>query len=220
MTRPQVEVLQRAAVVAVIRAPSADAAVRAVAALVTGGIRGIEITYSTPDAAKVIAELDRRHGEAIVLGAGTVLTAAQATEARQAGARFLVSPGTDEQLVPAMLATGAAVFLGALTPTEVMTAKRLGAHAVKIFPASLGGPSYLRALRAPFRDVALMPTGGINADNLADWFDAGAVAVGAGSELCSPAAMRAGRWEEIEQSARRFATALRGRAGHTSGGLL
>jgi 2-dehydro-3-deoxyphosphogluconate aldolase/(4S)-4-hydroxy-2-oxoglutarate aldolase len=219
MTSPPVEALRRAGVVAVIRALSADAAVRAVAALVAGGIRGIEIAYSTPDAAQVIAELDRRHGLSIFLGAGTVLTAAQAVEARQAGARFLVSPGTDQQLAPAMLATGAAVFLGALTPTEVMAAIRLGAQAVKIFPASLGGPAYLRALRGPFPDVALMPTGGVNADNLADWFDAGAVAVGAGSELCSPAAMRVGRWKEIEQSARRFTSGLDARADHTSGRL-
>jgi 2-dehydro-3-deoxyphosphogluconate aldolase/(4S)-4-hydroxy-2-oxoglutarate aldolase len=89
-----------------------------------------------------------------------------------------------------------------------MTAVRLGVHAVKIFPASLGGPAYLRALAGPFPDVAFLPTGGVDAGNLGEWFAAGAVAVGAGGELCPAAALGEGRWEEIEQSARRFRAAL------------
>lgn len=107
-----------------------------------------------------------------------------------------------------MLASGAAVLSGALTPTEVMTAVRLGVHAIKIFPASLGGPGYLRALRGPFPDVPLMPTGGVNTGNLADWLRAGAVAVGAGSEPCPPAALSAGDWPAIQHSAREFRAAL------------
>jgi 2-dehydro-3-deoxyphosphogluconate aldolase/(4S)-4-hydroxy-2-oxoglutarate aldolase len=201
--------LERAGVLAVLRAPSADQAVRAVDALVAGGVTGIEITYSTPDATDAIAEIARRHGKGIYLGAGTVLTHAQAEEAVQAGATFLVSPGTDEPVVAAMKSTGAAVFTGALTPTEVMAALRLDVHAVKIFPASLGGPAYLKSLRGPFPDVAFMPTGGVNADNIKDWLAAGAVAVGAGSELCSSAAMAGGRWDQIESSARRFSAAYR-----------
>jgi len=89
-----------------------------------------------------------------------------------------------------------------------MTAVRLGVHAIKIFPASLGGPGYLRALRGPFPDVPLMPTGGVNTGNLADWLRAGAVAVGAGSELCPPAALSAGDWPAIQHSAREFRAAL------------
>jgi 2-dehydro-3-deoxyphosphogluconate aldolase/(4S)-4-hydroxy-2-oxoglutarate aldolase len=200
--------LRDAGIVAVLRGPTADAAVRAVDALVAGGVTGIEITYSTPDAAGVISELASRYGESIYLGAGTVLSAAQVKEAQEAGARFLVSPGTDERLLPLMLQTGATVLTGALTPTEVMSALRLGAHVIKIFPASLGGPAYLRALRGPFPDVDLVPTGGVSAANLKDWFAAGAVAVGAGSELCSPAAMRRGDWVGIEQTARQFVAAL------------
>lgn len=107
-----------------------------------------------------------------------------------------------------MLATPAAVFTGALTPTEVMTAVGLGVHAVKIFPASLGGPAYLRALRGPFPDAAFLPTGGVDPGNLGDWFAAGAVAVGAGSELCPPAALRAGDWAQITDAARGFRAAL------------
>jgi 2-dehydro-3-deoxyphosphogluconate aldolase/(4S)-4-hydroxy-2-oxoglutarate aldolase len=208
-TTSVLEGLERAGVLAVLRAPSAAQAVQAVDALVAGGVTGVEITYSTPDAAEAIAEVARRHGNEIYLGAGTVLTRDQAHSAVDAGATFLVSPGTDAEIVGAMKETGALVFTGALTPSEVMAALRLDVHAVKIFPASLGGPSYLKSLRGPFPDVAFMPTGGVSADNIKDWLAAGAVAVGAGSELCSSAAMAAGRWDDIEATARRFAAAYR-----------
>lgn len=120
-----------------------------------------------------------------------------------------MSPGTRDDLAAAMVGTGATVLLGALTPSELMQARALGAHAVKIFPSSVGGPAYLRALRGPFPDVPLVPTGGVNAGNVAQWLDAGAVAVGAGGELCSAAAMRAGEFSEITRRAREFAEAVR-----------
>jgi 2-dehydro-3-deoxyphosphogluconate aldolase/(4S)-4-hydroxy-2-oxoglutarate aldolase len=195
-------------VVAVVRAPDPDSAVRGVEALVAGGVIGIEITYSTPDAASVIAELGRRHGNGIVLGAGTVLTLGQVTEAAEAGASFLVCPGSDDELAEAMRATGLAVLLGALTPSEVMHTLKLGADAVKIFPASLGGPSYVRALRGPFPDVPFIPTGGVNAGNVGDWLSAGAFAVGAGGDLCSAADLAAGRWDDLEGRAREYADAV------------
>lgn len=206
---PDLRALADAAVVAVLRAPDTESALRGVDALVTGGVTGIEITYSTPDAPSVIAEIDRRYGEAVVLGAGTVRTPGQAVEAVGAGARFLVSPGTTTELAQAMLATGVTVLLGALTPSEVMNVSALGAHAVKIFPASLGGSGYLRSLRAPFPDVPFVPTGGVNESNVATWLDAGAVAVGAGGELCGTADLAAGRYGDIEDRARRFTEAVR-----------
>lgn len=201
--------LRAATVVAVLRAPSAEAGIQATDALVAGGITGIEITYSTPDAAAVIREIRRRHGDAVHLGAGTVLEPRQAREAVDAGAEFLVSPGTDAELAGAMLGTGVTVLSGALTPSEVMTALRLGVHVVKLFPASLGGPAYLKALRGPFPDVDFVPTGGVNAANLAEWLAAGAVAVGAGGDLCPAAAMAAGDWDTITATARQFADAVR-----------
>ncbi|WP_052664513.1 bifunctional 4-hydroxy-2-oxoglutarate aldolase/2-dehydro-3-deoxy-phosphogluconate aldolase [Nitriliruptor alkaliphilus] len=206
--------LRAAGVIAVLRAPSADHAVRTVDALVAGGVTGVEITYSTPDACTAIERIATEYGNDVQLGAGTVLTAGQARDAVAAGARFLVSPGTDPAVAEAMLDTGATVLLGALTPSEVMTAVRLGAHAVKVFPASLGGPTYLRSLRGPFPDVPLVPTGGVNVANIGDWLAAGAVAVGAGGELCSATAMAAGRWAEIEATARQFAEAHQRAAGH------
>jgi 2-dehydro-3-deoxyphosphogluconate aldolase/(4S)-4-hydroxy-2-oxoglutarate aldolase len=211
ITAVPLDELREAAVLAVIRAPSAEGAVAAADALIRGGIRGIEVTYSTPDVPRVLTTLAERHGDAVLLGAGTLRTPEDAAEAAEAGARFLVSPGIDETVVEAMRATGATVIAGALTPTEVMRAERLGADVVKIFPASLGGPGYLHALRGPFPDVPLMPTGGVSADNLGDWLAAGAIAVGAGSELCSAADIAAGRFDAIQAGAERFAAALEAR---------
>jgi 2-dehydro-3-deoxyphosphogluconate aldolase/(4S)-4-hydroxy-2-oxoglutarate aldolase len=199
--------LRSTTVVAVLRAPSAEAGIRASDALIAGGVTGIEITYSTPDAAAVIHEVRARHGDRVYLGAGTVLQPAQAAEAVGAGAQFLVSPGTEPRLAAAMLETGAVVLAGALTPSEVMATVACGVHVVKLFPASLGGPAFLKALRGPFPDVSFVPTGGVNADNLLDWLAAGAVAVGAGGELCSATAMAAGDWAAVTDSARQFAAA-------------
>lgn len=200
--------LQDGGVVAVLRAPDGDGALRAVDALLAGGIRGIEITYTIPDAAEVIASLAGRRDTDIVLGAGTVLTPLQATEAAEAGAQFIVTPGTNPTLANAVIATGVASVLGAFTPSEVIDVLSLGADAVKIFPASVGGPSYLKMLRGPLPDVALMPTGGVTVDNVGDWFGAGAFCVGAGGDLCSAAMIANGQWGEIERRAAAFMAAV------------
>ncbi|MFX4271810.1 bifunctional 4-hydroxy-2-oxoglutarate aldolase/2-dehydro-3-deoxy-phosphogluconate aldolase [Propionibacteriaceae bacterium Y1685] len=202
------DLLATTGILAVVRAPSREAALRVTDALKAGGVTGIEITYSTPDAAAVISELAEVHGDSILLGAGTVTSPAQAVEAADAGARFLVSPGTTAPVVEAMRATGLTVMSGVMTPSEVMMAQDLGVEVLKLFPASHGGPGLMKALRGPFGEVPMMPTGGVNADNLKDWFDAGAVAVGAGGDLVSGAAMADGDWVAIEEQARRFSAAL------------
>jgi len=195
-------------VLAVLRAPSPEQALDAADAIIRGGITGIEVTYSTPDAPAVIRELIARHGDAAYVGAGTVTTVEQATAAADAGAEFLVSPGTLPDLTRAMLDTGRVVMTGAMTPTEIMSALALGVDVVKIFPASLGGPSYLGALRGPFPDAPLMPTGGVKPDNLADWFAAGAVAVGAGGDLANSASIKTGDWADLTTRAEAFAAAF------------
>jgi 2-dehydro-3-deoxyphosphogluconate aldolase/(4S)-4-hydroxy-2-oxoglutarate aldolase len=200
--------LRDVAVVAVIRAPDTESAVRGCAALVEGGVTGLEVTYSTPDAAGVIARLRKELGDSVLLGAGTVVTPEQAVEAAEAGAEFLVSPGCVPDVAGAMVGTGLTTLLGGLTPTEVMTAVRLGADAVKVFPASLGGVGFLKALKDPFPDVDFVPTGGVNATNLGSWLDAGAVAVGAGGALCSTADLRGGDWDGLTARARTFTEAL------------
>ena len=196
--------LKSTRLLAVLRGPSAESAVRAADALIAGGVTGLEITYSTPDAPTVIRELDARYGNRIYLGAGTVTTPDEATRAADAGARFLVSPGTRRTLTAAMKATGLFVMTGALTPSEVMAAIEYGTDVVKIFPASLGGPAFLKSLRGPFPDVPLMPTGGVTPENIDDWFAAGAVAVGVGGDLVSGADLAAGRYDEVERKARLF----------------
>jgi len=201
------DTLKSTRVLAVLRAPSARSALSAADALVSGGVTGLEITYSTPDAPAVIRDLNDKYGDRIYLGAGTVTTPDQADAAANAGARFLVSPGTRESLTAAMKATGLVVMTGALSPSEVMAAVEYGSDVVKIFPASLGGPAYLSALRGPFPDVPLMPTGGVTPENIGDWFAAGAIAVGAGGDLCSSAALAAGDWAEITRRAELFSVA-------------
>jgi 2-dehydro-3-deoxyphosphogluconate aldolase / (4S)-4-hydroxy-2-oxoglutarate aldolase len=197
-----------AGVVAVVRAPSAAAAVQVSEAALRGGVRAVEVTFTTPGAAEAIAELHARHGEALLLGAGTLRSGGDVDAARQAGARFLVSPGLDERLVAAMVATGLPALAGVCTPSEAMRAAGLGLRALKLFPAGVGGVGLLRALREPFPDLAFMPTGGVTAENLGEWLAAGAFAVGAGGSLCPPGEVAAGRFDAIERRARAFSDAL------------
>ena len=194
--------------VAVIRGPSPELTVRMVEALVAGGVTGIEITYTTPNAADVVCALDRTFGDLNLLGMGTLTDPAQAAEARDAGARYLVSPITDDALAAAMVATGLPVMIGALTPTEVFRAHRMGSDVVKLFPGSAVGPDYVKALHGPFPHIPLMPTGGVDEHNLADWFRAGGWAVGAGSQLSPVKLAREGKFEEITAIAARFAAAV------------
>lgn len=194
---------------AVIRGPSPELTVQMVEALVAGGVTGIEITYTTPNAAEVVQTLDAKYGESILLGMGTLTELHHPTEAQAAGAKFLVSPHCDPELADSMTATGLAVMIGALTPTEVFQAHRLGADIIKIFPGLVVGPAYLKALRGPFPHIPLMPTGGVSLDNIRDWLAAGAVAVAAGSELCPPAWAKEGRFDQITRNAKMFCEAVR-----------
>jgi 2-dehydro-3-deoxyphosphogluconate aldolase/(4S)-4-hydroxy-2-oxoglutarate aldolase len=195
---------------AVLRAPDPAGARRSVDALVEAGVLGIEITYSTPDVASVIAGVKQSYGDEVLVGAGTLVTHAQVSEAAEAGASYLVSPGLDDEVVASMRATGLPAMAGVLTPTEVMRGMRLGVDVMKLFPGSLGGPSYLRSLRGPFPDVPFMPTGGVSADNVGDWLAAGAIAVGAGSELASAGDISSGDFAGIREKGRRFLAAIRG----------
>ncbi|MDP1713389.1 MAG: bifunctional 4-hydroxy-2-oxoglutarate aldolase/2-dehydro-3-deoxy-phosphogluconate aldolase [Anaerolineales bacterium] len=202
------EKLQQLGVMAVIRGPTPELTLKMVEALIAGGVKGIEITYSTPNAAEVVRQLDKQFSNQIVLGMGTLTEPTQVDEAIGAGARFLVCPICDPLLGKTMIASGVPVMIGALTPTEVFQAYKLGSDVVKIFPGSLGGPSYMKALKAPFPNIPMMPTGGVSATNVGEWLDAGAFAVGAGSELCPPKLAKEGRFDEISMRAREFIKAL------------
>ncbi|OGO19530.1 MAG: 2-dehydro-3-deoxyphosphogluconate aldolase [Chloroflexi bacterium RBG_16_48_8] len=205
------EVLKRIrelGLLAVIRGPTRDLTLKMVDALVEGGVLGIEITYSTPDAAKVVSALNENYGEKILLGMGTLTSPEQPAEAKAAGARFIVSPHCETELAKAMVQTNLVAMIGAFTPSEFVMAHRLGADIVKIFPGSLGGPGHLKALRGPFPNIPAMPTGGVSIDNVAQWFSAGAVAVGAGSELCPSEWAKEGRFRDITERAKAFVGAV------------
>jgi 2-dehydro-3-deoxyphosphogluconate aldolase/(4S)-4-hydroxy-2-oxoglutarate aldolase len=189
---------------AVIRGPSQDLTIQMVEALINGGVLGIEVTYSTPNAEEVVRSLSKKFGDQILLGMGTLTRPEQAESAKAAGANFLVSPVCAPELVKAMVASGLATMAGAFTPTEVFQAYSLGTDVVKIFPGSLVGPSYINALKGPFPNIPMMPTGGVNAGNVAEWFAAGVVAVGAGSELCPPQLAKEGKFDEISNTAAEF----------------
>lgn len=196
--------VQELGLLAVIRGPSAELTVKMVEALVAGGVSGIEITYSTPNAEDVVRTLAGQFGDRILLGMGTLTRPEQARSAQAAGARFLVSPICEPALVKAMGDSGLLTMAGALSPTEVFQAYSLGADVIKIFPGSLGGPAYVKALKGPFPYIPMMPTGGVSAANVAEWFATGVVAVGAGSELCPPQLARAGQFAELSRRAAEF----------------
>ena len=198
------EKVKELGLLAVIRGPSPDLTIKMVAALVDGGVTGIEITYSTPNAEDVVSKLSRIFGSRILLGMGTLTRPEQAQSARDAGASFLVSPVSDPDLVRSMVDSGLLTMVGAFTPTEVFQAYNMGADVIKIFPGSLGGPAYVRALKGPLPDIPIMPTGGVSASNLAEWFSTGVVAVGAGSELCPPQLAKEGKFDQITERAAEF----------------
>ncbi|AUX44559.1 2-dehydro-3-deoxyphosphogluconate aldolase [Sorangium cellulosum] len=206
MNREQVvRRIEEIGIVPVVRAPRGELAVRAARALCAGGIEVIEITMTVPDALSVMHEIASRMGDHVLVGAGTVLTADAARGCIEAGAEFIVSPGLDLEVIRAAHDLGKAVFPGALTPTEVITAWNAGADTVKLFPCSaMGGAKYLRALRAPLPEVKLMPTGGVNLTTARDFIEAGAVALGVGGELVDAAALAAGKDEVLTERAREF----------------
>lgn len=189
---------------AVIRGPSPELTVSMVDALIEGGVMGIEITYTTPNAEDVVRTLSRKYGDKILLGMGTLTKRDQVFSAKEAGANFLVSPMCEAALVTEMASSGLLTMAGALTPTEVFKSYNLGSDIVKVFPGSLGGPAYIKSLKGPFPNIPLMPTGGVSASNVAAWFKAGVVAVGAGSQLCPPALARDRKFTEITKNAAAF----------------
>lgn len=191
-------------VVAVIRAKRVPDPVGLVAALADAGIRAVEFTYTIPDVAEVIraasSTLDR------VIGAGTVLARSQGKEALEAGARFLVAPTLVPQLME--VAGENPVIFGAFSPTEIQAAVEAGAAAVKVFPARIGGPAYLKDLAGPFPHLALIPSGGVSEANARDYLEAGAIAVYAGSSLAPPPLVEAGDHNQIYQRAKEFMSAI------------
>lgn len=189
--------------VPVVRAASADDAFRAVEAIRAGGIPILEITLTVPGAVGIIRELTTRIGDEALIGAGTVLDAQTAQECVDAGAKFIVSPALDIPTIEYCRRVGVPVFAGALTPTEILTAWKAGASAVKVFPAnSVGGATYIKSVKAPLPQIELLPTGGVNLKTVAEFIKAGAFALGVGADLVS------GTADEITEKARQYVAAV------------
>jgi 2-dehydro-3-deoxyphosphogluconate aldolase/(4S)-4-hydroxy-2-oxoglutarate aldolase len=190
-------------VVPVIRAASAEEAVRAIDAVREGGVATVEITMTVPNAIQVIKDIVARIGREVLVGAGTVLDPDTAVACIDAGAEFIVSPGLSVPTIEVTHARGKPIFPGALTPTEIMTAWAAGAEMVKVFPCSaLGGAKYLKALSGPFPQIKFIPTGGVNLTTAAEYIAAGARALGVGSDLVDLEAIRAGNAAEVTRRAR------------------
>jgi 2-dehydro-3-deoxyphosphogluconate aldolase/(4S)-4-hydroxy-2-oxoglutarate aldolase len=190
-------------IIPIIRAAHSAEAHQAVQAIHAGGISIVEITMTIPDCPTVIRDVVREYGDKVLVGAGTVLNHQQATQCLDAGAEFLVSPGLCLPVLKAAQAQNKLGIPGAMTPTELIAAANEGATLVKIFPCeNLGGAKYIKALRGPFPDAGLIPTGGVTLSNVADYFAAGSFAVGIGSELADLKALRAGKASEITAKAK------------------
>jgi len=197
-------------VVPVVRATSAKQAMLAAEAVCAGGIPIVEITMTVPGAIEVIAQLAKSIGSEVLIGAGTVLDAETAERCLAAGAEFIVSPGFDAETVRLANRNGKLVMAGALTPTEVVTAWKTGSDFVKVFPCgSLGGPKYIKALKAPLPQIPMIPTGGVNLATAAEFIHAGAAALGVGGELVSAAALECGNTTPIVEAARSLVAIVR-----------
>ncbi len=207
-------------IVPVVRTTSAESAIRAVEAIYNGGIRAAEITMTVPGAIRALEKVADALGDKIVLGAGTVLDAETARIAMLAGAEFFVSPGLKLATIEMAKRYSKVVMPGALTPTEVLTAWEAGADIVKIFPCgNVGGPKYIKALRAPFPHIEMIPTGGVNLETAGEFLKAGACAVAVGAELVDAKSIKEGRLEVIEEKARQYlAVIARARAEMAAGG--
>lgn len=197
-------------IIPVVRAQSADEAMKAIDAIREGGVSILEITMTVPGAVGVIEEVSKRNGDDVLVGAGTVLDEETARACIRAGARFIVSPSSDLDTIAVCRREGVAVMPGALTPTEVVQAWSAGADFVKVFPAgAVGGASYIKSLKAPLPQIELVPTGGVSLTTAADFIRAGASALGVGADLVNLKAIREGQTQLITERAREFVRIVR-----------
>ncbi len=196
-------------VVAVIRADSGEVLSDVAEALLAGGVNAIEITFTVPQAHRVIETVANRLGDRMLVGAGTVLDPETARVALLAGARYIVSPCLNLATIEMCKRYGTLVMPGAFSPTEILTAWQAGADVVKVFPSEITGPAYLKALRGPLPQIRLMPTGGVTLQTAADFLKAGACALGIGSSLADPKAIAERRFGDITELAKKYVQIVR-----------
>ncbi|MFQ5996566.1 MAG: bifunctional 4-hydroxy-2-oxoglutarate aldolase/2-dehydro-3-deoxy-phosphogluconate aldolase [Dehalococcoidales bacterium] len=196
-------------VVAIVRVASAQEAVEVCLAIARGGVKPIEITMTVPGAVDAIKEFKSAVKDEVLVGAGTVLDPETARAVILAGAEFVVSPTLNLEVIEICRRYSKIVVPGTFTPTEVLTAWEAGADIVKVFPATVGGPTYLRDIMGPLPQIRLMPTGGVNLENTPDFIRAGAVAVAAGTSLVDKKAVSTKNYDLITETARKFCDAVK-----------
>ncbi len=201
--------LRKAGVIAILRRMPDEKLMAVAEAAVAGGVEAIEITLDSPGAIAGIAALRRLYGEKLLVGAGTLMSAAQATACVEAGAQFLVSPHVDASLMQAAQDLRCLMIPGILTPTEIVQAEKMGASVLKLFPAGAFGAQYLKDLLGPFHGKAFIPTGGITEENAPDFVRAGALAVGMGSALVGRAHVEGRQWGKIADHVRAVKASVR-----------
>ena len=194
-------------VIALIRADSSDGLLDCAKALAAGGLTSIELTMTTPGAIEMLKKVSAKLPD-FVFGLGTVLDATTAEKGIQAGAKFMVTPALRPEVVKVARQHNIPIFCGALTPTEILQAWELGSDAVKVFPAEFFGPAYIKSIKAPFPHIPLVPTGGVNAENVGEFLKAGAMATAAGSSLVDAKSLKEKNWAAITARAKAFATAV------------
>jgi len=195
--------------VPVIRTTSAESAIQAVGAIYKGGVRAAEITMTVPGAVRALEKVADEFGDKIMLGAGTVLDPETARICMLAGAQFFVTPALRLSTIEMAKRYSKVICPGALTPTEVLTAWEAGADVVKVFPCgNVGGPKYIKALKGPFPQIEMIPTGGVNLETAGEFLKAGACAVAVGGELVDPKSIREGQYHVIEDRARQYLAAV------------
>jgi len=197
-------------IVAIIRADSSEQLMDAAGALYEGGVTGMEITMTTPNALQVIADVRKKFGEKILIGVGSVLDPETARLAILAGAEFVVTPITRPEVIRLCNRYAKPIASGAFTPTECMTAHESGADFVKLFPADQVGPTYIKNILAPMPMLRIIPTGGVTVDTAASFIQAGCVALAAGSSLVSKEALKNKDWKRLTDTAAAFVDAMRG----------
>lgn len=205
---PLSRVLQ-SGIVAVVRAPSGELLADVAQALLSGGVDVLEITFTVPQATKVLEKVADRLGDKVLLGAGTILDTETARAALLAGAEYLVSPTVNLEVIAMCRRYGKLMMSGALTPTEILSAWQAGADIVKVFPSEITGPKYLKAVHGPLPQIRLMPTGGVNLETAAAFLKAGACALGIGGSLVDPQAVAAGDLSKIESLAKQYVKIVR-----------
>lgn len=196
-------------IVAIIRSQSPEQLVDVAHALVAGGVDVLEVTFTVPGVLDIITQVRRALGDKILLGAGTVLDTESARAAILAGAEFVVSPTVNRDVISLCNRYDKLMMAGAFTPTEILTAWEAGADVVKVFPADIGGPGYLKTLAGPLPQVRLMPTGGVNLETIAGFLKAGACAVGLGGALVDPKAIAARDMGKIRGMAEQYVSLVR-----------